>query len=921
MLAARARLARIRNGDRGGRDSGFALVFVLLVTSMIMIAVGTSLTVTGPNILAAKHDQDVQAAVAAAEAGIDDVVAYLSSVTDCRSTTKVCPQALGASSTTLNRTPLAGTNQSVTWRTDSTLTADQYVRVHSTGTADGVSRSLVGDVALAPSILSFGYYTDYESQAPNFLYGYFDPRTLVLSNSTTYSKINTITVSSPTTVHWNGPATSGTNPAPASLCGQHWYYNSASSPGRYTYGSQSIWGESGTINGSNLTRSASCDVVFTTGMTFDGPVYTRDAMFISDGTVGGAGPMFTQPVSTLWGFSGYSTPAPGSTPWRKDPSVGGNISGGSKAPTTAAFDLTLPPDIGTTGLPTDYCTYTGPTRVKLNGDGTATVTSPQTTSRAAASDPDCYPTGSLAGGIVSYTLPYTSTGSGVVYVKDLGTKPASGWPSTGTKSTIAATPTNSIFYLSATGGATAPDQPETSAATDATCSGTVKYASTASAPCAWTNVATTTDGGSSLGWSATTFPTTTKCNVPPPATDRQLFECEYSHTTTATTPPANQYGALRALIQSDLATGSCLAGTMAAQQTCLANLVNARLQTANTGGHAANYASPASGDHQYLVTANTTGTSPTPVTQSVGAVPSTPVSGDSMFATNGTPTAAQETVTKTPITLKVSRQTAQCFLGCSWANSTPQFTVTVTQSNVTFTPASGGSSYFPDTDDVTQYNAGTAGSTGSNGPGDLYVEGNNQGKLSLIAQNDVIVTNDLKDTSTDPTADAVDLVAGQNVRNYHPVSCVDQTAADINGTTTGFCPNDITGLYQGAGLETNGVLSSSHPAMQYTNMTTPIARRVDAAIFALSGSFLTDNYNRGVPLGTLTVNGGLYQSHRGANGTQWEYQTSDTKRATSGYSLQYHYVDLQHYGLPYAPPATGGSNSRVWNVVSISSGP
>ncbi|MCW2596115.1 MAG: hypothetical protein JWP39_2003, partial [Jatrophihabitans sp.] len=26
-------------------------------------------------------------------------------------------------------------------------------------------------------------------------------------------------------------------------------------------------------------------------------------------------------------------------------------------------------------------------------------------------------------------------------------------------------------------------------------------------------------------------------------------------------------------------------------------------------------------------------------------------------------------------------------------------------------------------------------------------------------------------------------------------------------------------------------------------------------------------------------------------------------------------------GLPYAPPATGGSNSRIWNVVSISSSP
>ena len=46
-----------------------------------------------------------------------------------------------------------------------------------------------------------------------------------------------------------------------------------------------------------------------------------------------------------------------------------------------------------------------------------------------------------------------------------------------------------------------------------------------------------------------------------------------------------------------------------------------------------------------------------------------------------------------------------------------------------------------------------------------------------------------------PNTDAVDIVAGDNVRNYHPVKCVDQTAADITATDAGWCPNDITGLY------------------------------------------------------------------------------------------------------------------------------
>jgi hypothetical protein len=950
--AARARLDQLR-GRRGNPDPGFALVLVLLVTTVIMTAVAGTMAITTPNISAAKVEQDRQGAVAAAMAGIDDAVAYLTGTPNCRSTTKVCAEALNKDSVALNRPQLSGTNQTFHWKTDAQVTSEDYVRVRSTGTVLNTSKTLVADIALAPSILSFGYYTDYESQSPAFLYDYFSGRTIALTNSTTYGKVNaydnngrSISVTSPTTVHWNGPAISGTNPNPANMCGQHWYRDSPSSPGRSSFSPSSVWGENGTVGSStSLTRVSSCDVVFTTGMTFDGPIYTRDAMLISDQTVGGVGPIFKKPVLSLWGFSGKNSPTVPATPWRRDSSAGGAISAGSpNSPATATFDLQLPSDIGTTGLPADVCVYYGPTRVKLNGDGTAAITSPQTTARNAASDQGCYPTGSLATGIVNFKLNYQTVGSGGIYVKDLTDaghpKPAAGWPNTGIKSTSTAAPANTVLYLAAaTGGAAAPDQTDSSAAAS-TCTTSAKYAATASWPCAWTNLATAIDGGSTLGWTA--YTTTTKCNANPPATDRELFECEYSHVTGAAVPsPTNNYGALQTAVQTQLATGSCLTGTAAVQAPCLTSILNTALQTANTGQHPYNYASPTSGDHRYLVNSTATGSTTTGAAQSVGSAPTPPMSSDPLFASNGTP--AQEAATKTPITLKVTRQSYGCvnssgtiigslvsliggLLGCltgnpGWGNTTPQFAVTVTQSDWSITSQATGASYFPSTQDVTQYNRAPGGANSPSGPGDLYVDGNNQGKLSLIAQNDVVVTGDVKNTSSDPTQDAVDIVAGQNVRNYHPVQCVDQTPADINGTDAGSCPNDITGLYRGAILETNGVLLASHPAMQYTNLNATGARRIDAAIFALTGSFLTDNYNRGNPLGTLTVNGGLYQSNRGANGVQWEYQQTDATRATSGYSLQYHYVDLQHSGLPYAPPATGGSDTRIWNVVSVSAGP
>jgi Tfp pilus assembly protein PilX len=895
-------------------DDGFALIFVMLVTMVVMMAVATTLNITTPNILSSKNDQDAGAALAAAQSGIDDVVGYLGSIQACRSTTKICPQALGASSVNANRPGLSGTYQRFTWTTDSSLTADEYVRVHAIGYAGNATKKLTADLSLAPSILSFGYYTNYESQSPNFLYDYYNARTVKLASSTAYSAINAynnngsaISVSSPTAVHWNGPATSGTDPYPASICGQHWYTDS-SGPGRYTYGTNSVWGETGTINSNSMTRTAACDVVFTSGMTMDGPIYTRDAMLISDGTNGGVGPIFKQPVYTLWGFNGYNTPNPPATPWRRDSGVGGAISSTSPyAPAVAGLDLQLPDTIGTDGLADNYCLYTGPTRVVLNGDGTATVTSPYTKTKNSASDPNCYPS-SVTGGIVNFTLNYATIGSSTIYVKNVGTTPTAGWPENGTKSTNTPAANNEVFYLPATGGATAPDQADSSAAASSNCTGTTKFSATS--PCAWTGVTTTTDATTSTGWTVYTTGTAGTCDHTFAVTDRELFECEYSQKTSGS-PLSDRYGLVRGQIQTDLAGGTCLTGTAQQQADCIETLVNSRLAPANNS------------NHQYIATA-TPGTATTGTAQNVGTAPTPPMNGDSMFTSTSNP--AQEAATKTPITVTVNRETKT---NGNWGSDKPAFTFVDTQSDWNLTSTAKSVSYFPDTKDVTEYNTGAtstgaaAGSTGVKQPGDLYVEGNNSGQLSLIADNDVELTDDITnpadpnyDDIYNPNSHAVDIVAGGNVHNYHPVKCVDQTAADITATDAGWCPNDITGLYRGV-MESNGTLYASHPAMQYTNMLGTGARTIDAAIFALAGSFLTDNYNRGVALGNLTVNGGIYQSHRGANGVQWEYSGSGP-RPTSGYSLQYHYIDLEHANLPYAPPATGGATTRVWNVVSIS---
>ena len=313
----------------------------------------------------------------------------------------------------------------------------------------------------------------------------------------------------------------------------------------------------------------------------------------------------------------------------------------------------------------------------------------------------------------------------------------------------------------------------------------------------------------------------------------------------------------------------------------------------------------------------------------------------------------------------LQRCTRRCLGTAVWGNGTAllgggqsiaqfQVTASVQQPSTTVTTTPSTMS-FPNANDRTQYPTWDAAKTDA--PGDAYIEGSGiSGQLSVIAENDIVVTGKLTAAQTTITngstgeltwaeGGAAALVADQNVRVYRPISCADATVSpDMADTTAGWCPNDITGLY--SGLESNGTLQSTHPALQYCNLTAsttggvgadntgnpnagcsslsatgsgPVSE-IDAVVFALNGSLLTDNYNRGVPMSSLTIKGGIYQLHRGATGEQWETQSADSSRASSGYLLQDDYVDVLPADLPYVPEFSGGTGGRDWNIVSISDG-
>jgi Tfp pilus assembly protein PilX len=131
------------------------------------------------------------------------------------------------------------------------------------------------------------------------------------------------------------------------------------------------------------------------------------------------------------------------------------------------------------------------------------------------------------------------------------------------------------------------------------------------------------------------------------------------------------------------------------------------------------------------------------------------------------------------------------------------------------------------------------------GCGNVTVDGTYSGSLTIASDNDIIVDNNLTHTGNG----LLGLIAQNYVRVYHP----------FPSHTSGQCGNGSNGT---------GTI---------TNLN------IDAAILAVTGSFIVDNYDCGASLGNLTVNGAIAQVYRGPVGT--------TGSPGSGYTKNYNYDD------------------------------
>jgi hypothetical protein len=791
LALARARMRRLRDEE----DRGFALLFVLGITTMIVVLVGTALVVTASSVVPSVQTAYSQAADAAAQSGLQAFVAYLDGACPSASSPAECAATASLSNdsgTVSIPTPGADTGYTATYRWHA-YQSTNYFRVVSVGRVNeggvGSNRTVIGDVVpgATTDLLKAGVVVGFETESSATALTDFQEHTIALDSGATDAADVPVKGGK---IHW-GAASGGTAAGKVAVCNATFdakggRSNNPPPNAPNPYVDFTVSG----LNGNNYTDYEPCHTSWGSytkllapahnASTSPGQYASNDALLLSNSYPGGPGPEFDQPVYTGWHYTSADAGVCSTTAGQNYRSfnlvcagypveVGGAPADASLYPNIQYRDPKTNPQIPTAAptIPDSACVYAGPTRIKFNNDDTnATVTSPMTTATWVTSWRTAHPTapaacytGAGASGMAAASVNFT--GVSVIRVADNGSVPtttpasahgSSGWPVTGQKLGDTPSTSNSVFYL--TNG------------TSGTVVGAPVYTNTATdnsyVPAVGDNPSTKNDGAWVPQWTSFTNPAT--CDTTTSGLNLRFMNCYVPKGTYS-----GSYVWVKAQVQAAIAANPGNYTTAAQLQT----LINSYVSQGNSSD--GNSSAPTYADnrsHKWLVSVSqASGNGCTQSTGVPGTATDTPLSvptSDSMFdSQSGNVHAAPSTDTScftATVTLQVGTCNVALVLGACvnvgnyvWGNGTAllgggqkisQFTATFTvKKTTTTTTTTAARSSFPAMSDITQYqmgfdNGGQGGNDtfGANGPGDLYVEGKVQHSMALVADDDVIVT-------------------------------------------------------------------------------------------------------------------------------------------------------------------------------------
>jgi hypothetical protein len=184
--------------------------------------------------------------------------------------------------------------------------------------------------------------------------------------------------------------------------------------------------------------------------------------------------------------------------------------------------------------------------------------------------------------------------------------------------------------------------------------------------------------------------------------------------------------------------------------------------------------------------------------------------------------------------------------------------------------------------------------------GTAYVEGSLNGKVTLVADNSVIVTDHLTYSddplagrpagSPDPEAhgtSVLGLISANSVLVYHPITCRrDKVNSD--------------------GVCTSGTELARHTGTAFENPT------IHASMLTLQHSIAVQAYQLGKPLGMLTLFGSMAQRFRGA------VATGSGSTTNTGYKKDYVYDENLKFDPPphFLDPTSGGWGSTRYAEIA-----
>ena len=362
-------LTRFRRDERG-----FVLVVVVLSLVFLLMLVTSVMQYSIGSQNLSRHDQDWNAALAAAEAGIDDYIFHLnqdgqywlygnSTVATSDSRYGPAPPDGNLAFTSWVAVPGGGSDAEYRYDRDtSQLAVDGTIRLTVTGRVGKVTRSIQASLRRR-NFLDYLYFTDYETK---------DPAAYTASDDYTPAEAQT-------------------------RCAKH-YYGSRDIAGRVDF--------SGDTDGDVCT-----EITFITQDTINGPLHTNDALRIS------GSPNFNGPTSTS-----YDGSLTGGTRWWGSGTPDFANAGDPKY----ADPLTLPPNNIELKAETDPgvggCLFTGPTAIRINAGPPATMDVISPLSKVI----NCTPATATPDANLSGTLPYAITRmslptNGVIYVQSMPT--------------------------------------------------------------------------------------------------------------------------------------------------------------------------------------------------------------------------------------------------------------------------------------------------------------------------------------------------------------------------------------------------------------------------------------------------------------------------------------------------------------------